>query len=83
MESLRLCAQRALRAGKGRLLTSTGSVLDGHLPVNVVIYLSMSLSFRLSTHLYSRVVIRPLTNRLRKFRAGFANAGGLGIKVRG
>ena len=34
VESLGMRAQRALAVGKGRLLTSTGSVLDGETPLN-------------------------------------------------
>ena len=33
LESLRLRAQRALGAGKGRLFTSAGSALDGETPL--------------------------------------------------
>ena len=35
VESLRMRAQRALGAGKGRLLTSTGRILDGETTLNM------------------------------------------------
>ena len=45
VESLRMRAQRALRAGKGRLLTSTGSVLDGETPLKSARLQNLPLTF--------------------------------------